>query len=74
LVLLLDSIHRSETTLPLAFLPANPVLIHAAGFIELARYRAIRHSGLVAKWEAASAANPKVDYTDAEFVQPMSIW
>ncbi|KIZ04318.1 hypothetical protein MNEG_3635 [Monoraphidium neglectum] len=50
------------------------IAVLSAGFIELARYRAIRHSGLVAKWEAASAANPKVDYTDAEFVQPMSIW
>ncbi|KAI8464338.1 MAG: POT family-domain-containing protein [Monoraphidium minutum] len=46
----------------------------SAGFIELARYRMIRNDGLVDRWAAASAADPKLDYTDPAFTQTMSIW
>ncbi|KAI8467277.1 MAG: POT family-domain-containing protein [Monoraphidium minutum] len=46
----------------------------SAGFIEMARYRVVRSSGLVSRWEEAAAADPSVDYSEARFVQPMSIW
>lgn len=46
----------------------------SAGFIEMARYSQVRSSGLIERWNKAVAANPDVDYTDPEFMQPMSIW
>jgi hypothetical protein len=43
----------------------------SAGAIEMARYRIIRDSGLLTKWEAAVAINPQADYMDPGFTQPM---
>jgi hypothetical protein len=37
----------------------------------MARYRTIREAGLITKWEAAVAINPKADYTGPGFTQPM---
>jgi hypothetical protein len=37
----------------------------------MARYRVVRTAGLIPKWEAALAADPKADYTDPAFTQPM---
>lgn len=51
--------------------PALQPLLCAAGFIELARYRAVRDAGLLTKWSTAVAANPDIDYTDPAFTQPM---
>jgi hypothetical protein len=51
--------------------PTPPPLPAPAGLIEVARYRVIRTSGLLARWEAAAAADPKADYTAPEFTQPM---
>ena len=45
-----------------------------AGFIETARYRALRTSGYTARWAAAAAADPKLSYDDAAWTQPVSIW
>ncbi|GBF89822.1 hypothetical protein Rsub_02526 [Raphidocelis subcapitata] len=46
----------------------------AAGFIEFGRYRMLDRTGIAARWEAASATNPKATPYDPEFAQPMSIW
>jgi len=37
----------------------------------MARYKMIKSIGLVARWEKAVALNPKVSYSDPEFMQPM---
>jgi hypothetical protein len=40
----------------------------------MARYRAVRSSGLLARWEAAAAADVKADFSSPEFTEPMSVW
>jgi peptide/histidine transporter 3/4 len=47
------------------------VALLSAGFIELARYRVIRSSGVLAAFEKAG---PGADPLDPAFVQPMSVW
>jgi hypothetical protein len=35
------------------------------------RYKLVRDSGLIGRWEKASAADPSLSYTDDAFVEPM---
>ncbi|KAI8470601.1 MAG: POT family-domain-containing protein [Monoraphidium minutum] len=46
----------------------------SAGFIEFARYRTIRSSGLLQRFAAAAALNPKLTPADPAFRVPMSVW